>query len=59
VSDVYDNDELPYPDAEVAAALCCGGPCFYVTNPAEAACCCWEQPCNDACDPHANPQESS
>ena len=34
VSDVYDDVELPYPDAKVAAVLCGGGPCIYVTNPA-------------------------
>ncbi len=56
VSDVYDNVELPYPDAKVAAALCGAGPCIYVTNPAAAACCCLGQPCNDACNPHADPR---
>ncbi len=35
VSDVYDNVDLPYPDAKVEAVLCgAGGPCTYVTNPA-------------------------
>jgi hypothetical protein len=34
VSDVYNNVELPNPDAKVAAILCGGGPCIYVTNPA-------------------------
>ena len=29
-SDVYDNVELPYPDAKVANKLCIGGPCFYL-----------------------------
>ena len=33
VSDVYDDVELPYPDAKVAAILCGGGPCYYTTNP--------------------------
>jgi hypothetical protein len=27
VSDAYNNVELPYPDAKVAAVLCGGGPC--------------------------------
>jgi hypothetical protein len=32
------NVELPYPDAKVAAVLCGGSPCFYVTNqPVDAA----------------------
>lgn len=30
VSDVYDDIELPYPDAKVAGLLCIGGPCKYV-----------------------------
>ena len=30
VSDVYDDVELPYPDAKVAAMNCIGGPCKYV-----------------------------
>lgn len=30
VSDVYDDVELPYPDAKVAEKLCGGGACFYV-----------------------------
>ncbi len=30
VSDVYDDVELPYPDAKVAGRLCVGGPCKYV-----------------------------
>ncbi|KAI2511670.1 hypothetical protein MHU86_2736 [Fragilaria crotonensis] len=34
VSDVYDDVELPYPDAKVAEKLCGGGPCFYVSDPA-------------------------
>ncbi|KAI2494041.1 hypothetical protein MHU86_20484 [Fragilaria crotonensis] len=34
VSDVYDDTELPYPDAKVGAVLCGGGPCIYKTNPA-------------------------
>ena len=36
VSDVYDDAELPYPDAKVAASILCGGgPClYYQTNPA-------------------------
>ena len=34
VSDVYDDTELPYPDAKVGAVLCGGGPCIYQTNPA-------------------------
>ena len=29
-SDVYDDVELPYPDAKVANKLCIGGPCFYL-----------------------------
>jgi hypothetical protein len=29
VSDVYDDIELPYPDARVAGLLCIGGPCKY------------------------------
>jgi hypothetical protein len=29
VSDVYDDIELPYPDAKVAGLLCIGGPCKY------------------------------
>jgi hypothetical protein len=29
-SDVYDDVELPYPDAKVAEKLSLGGPCFYV-----------------------------
>ena len=33
VSDVYDDVELPYPDAKVAEKLCGGGPCFYVSDP--------------------------
>ena len=28
-SDAYDDPELPYPDAKVAALLCVGGPCSY------------------------------
>ena len=30
VSDVYDDTELPYPDAKVAEMLCIGGPCYYL-----------------------------
>jgi hypothetical protein len=30
VSDVYNNVELPYPDARVANKLCVGGPCYYL-----------------------------
>ncbi len=30
VSDVYDDVELPYPDAKVAEKLCFGGACFYL-----------------------------
>ena len=30
VSDVYDDVELPYPDAKVAKKLCIGGPCYYL-----------------------------
>lgn len=30
MSDVYDDIELPYPDAKVAGLLCIGGPCKYV-----------------------------
>ena len=31
MSDVYDDTELPYPDAKVAEKLCIlGGPCFYM-----------------------------
>jgi hypothetical protein len=30
VSDVYDDVELPYPDAKVAGLLCVGGPCKYI-----------------------------
>jgi hypothetical protein len=29
VSDIYDDVELPYPDAKVAGLLCIGGPCKY------------------------------
>jgi hypothetical protein len=29
VSDVYDDVELPFPDAKVAGMLCMGGPCRY------------------------------
>jgi len=29
VSDVYDDVELPFPDAKVASILCVGGPCSY------------------------------
>jgi hypothetical protein len=32
VSDVYDDIELPYPDAKVAGLLCIGGPCKYVVR---------------------------
>ena len=34
VSDMYDDVELPYPDAKVAEKLRGGGPCFYVLDPA-------------------------
>jgi hypothetical protein len=34
VSDVYNDVELPYPDAKVAAVLYGGGPCIYVTDTA-------------------------
>jgi hypothetical protein len=30
VSDVYDESELPFPDAKVAGKLCIGGPCKYI-----------------------------
>jgi hypothetical protein len=30
---MYDDVELPYPDAKVAETLCGGGPCFYVSDP--------------------------
>jgi hypothetical protein len=30
VSDVYDDVELPYPDAKVAQILAAGGPCYYL-----------------------------
>ncbi len=30
---MYDDVELPYPDAKVAEKLCGGGPCFYVLDP--------------------------
>jgi hypothetical protein len=30
VSDVYEDTELPYPDAKVAEKLCLGGPCYYL-----------------------------
>ena len=33
VSDVYDDVELPYPDAKVAEKLCGGGACFYINDP--------------------------
>jgi hypothetical protein len=33
VSDIYDDVELPYPDAKVAEKLCGGGPCFYLCDP--------------------------
>lgn len=33
VSDVYDDVELPYPDAKVAEKLCGGGPCYYLCDP--------------------------
>jgi hypothetical protein len=29
-SDIYDDVDLPYPDAKVAGILCVGGPCKYV-----------------------------
>ena len=30
VSDVYEDTELPYPDAKVAEKLCIGGACYYL-----------------------------
>jgi hypothetical protein len=33
VSDVYDNVELPFPDAKVAGMLCPGGPVCYAIIP--------------------------
>ncbi len=30
MSDVYNDVELPYPDAKVANKLCIGGPCYYL-----------------------------
>jgi hypothetical protein len=30
ISDVYDDIDLPFPDAKVAGRLCIGGPCKYV-----------------------------
>ena len=33
VSDVYNDVELPYPDAKVVKKLCGGGPCFYMSDP--------------------------
>jgi hypothetical protein len=33
VADVYDDVDLPYPDAKVDEKLCGGGPCFYVSDP--------------------------
>ena len=30
---MYDDVELPYPDAKVAENLCGGGPCFDVLDP--------------------------
>ena len=30
VSDIYDDIELPYPDAKVAEKLCIGRSCFYL-----------------------------
>ena len=33
VSDVYNDVELPYPDAKVAEKLCGGGACFYTVDP--------------------------
>jgi hypothetical protein len=30
VSDVYEDTELPYPDAKVAEKLCMGGACYYL-----------------------------
>jgi hypothetical protein len=30
ISDVYEDIDLPYPDAKVAGRLCIGGPCKYV-----------------------------
>jgi hypothetical protein len=33
VSDVYNNVELPFPDAKLAGLLCPGGPICYATMP--------------------------
>jgi hypothetical protein len=33
VSDVYDDVELPFPNAKAAQKLCGGGPCFYLCDP--------------------------
>ena len=33
VSDIYDDVELPYPDAKVAEKLCGGGACYYICDP--------------------------
>ena len=33
VSDVYNDVELPYPDAKVAEKLCGGGAFFYTVDP--------------------------
>eukprot|EP00980_Cylindrotheca_fusiformis_P006798 scaffold1423_cov74-Cylindrotheca_fusiformis.AAC.1 len=33
ISDIYDDVELPFPDAKVAGLLCIGGPCKYVLAP--------------------------
>jgi len=30
VSDVYEDTELPFPDAKVAEKLCIGGACYYL-----------------------------
>jgi hypothetical protein len=39
VSDVYDDVELPFPDAKVADKLCIGGPCYYYLFPMS----CWRR----------------
>ena len=36
VSDVYDDVELPYPDAKVANKLCIGVPCYYLLTMEDA-----------------------
>ena len=32
VADKYDDVELPFVDAKVAASLCMGGPCKYIVT---------------------------